>query len=85
MEEIEFDIIEECYFVIGYEDLKQEVMQEDQVLQKGLVALLQKGHLQQMYFDRDAGDYIKKEEVDLAHLADYSYLASKEGLLAHNT
>ncbi len=84
MTELEFDILDEIYFVTGYQEVREQLMVEEEALQQGFRSLLQQGYVQQLYFDEGVQDYVKQNAPDLDHIAKYHYLATKEGLLAHN-
>lgn len=84
MTELEFDILDEIYFVTGYQEVREQLMVEEEALQQGFRNLLQQGYVQQLYFDESVQDYVKRNNPDLDEIAKYHYLATKEGLLAHN-
>ena len=81
----EEDIMDEVYFVISYADLAVNSGIPEPELQEGVIGLLQKGYLNQLEFNTDIGDYAKRSEADLDNVAGYHYVASKSGLLAHNS
>lgn len=82
--DVEFDILDEVYFVTDYPSVQHQLDRSEQALQEGLQSLLEKGYVQQLFFDKTHGDYVKQEVPDLTALSRYHYLATKEGLLAHN-
>lgn len=84
MTDAEFDILDEVYFVTGYQTVREQLELSEADFSEGLRGLLQKGFVQQLYFDPDQGDYLKRDTPDLQQLSHYHYLATKEGLLAHN-
>lgn len=79
MEEAEFEVLDELYFVISYSDLLNSVDLEEDVLQRVLLQLLDKEWIRV---------YRNEEEVEKPDLKNnfksYFYLASKKGLFAHN-
>lgn len=83
MKKEEFDIVEEAYFVTGYEELKNKVDLTTDVFNNTLVSLLKKGWVDQLNFNQLANDF-EKNSVYREELDQYSYLATKEGLLKHN-
>jgi len=79
----EFELLDALYFVASFEELKAELHWEEFVLRDRLLDLYHKGWLKCL-------NYTKDEEVDDLkdfefQYKNYHYLASKEGLLAHNS
>ncbi len=82
-EKIDFDVLGELYFLISFEELKDAISLEDQILKSALIRLYEGGMIR-CY--KDAENEIDKELVDIENLFNkYHYLASKEGLFAHNS
>jgi hypothetical protein len=84
MTEIEFDILDELYFVASYPDLRSTLSLSDDELCKGLQALLAKGYIRIMYPDQDT-EHEYDPEVFSKHCHDYFFLATKAGLVVHNS
>lgn len=83
MTDDEFNIIDELYFVTSYQDLKEGCQLSDEVLQINLLSLVDKG-LVRVYKNVDEAS--EMEQINLKdHFTKYYYLASKKGLLAHNS
>ena len=83
MNEKEFEVLDEMYFVISYEELSRAVELSENDLKEVLVSLWNKGWLR-CYLGVDNeldGDTIELEN----QFNKYHYLASKQGLMAHNT
>jgi len=81
--DIEYDIIDELYFVTSYADLKEESELSDEVLKKNLVTLIHQDFIR-VY--RDMDEELLPDEMDLeSSYQSYYYLASKKGLFEHNT
>lgn len=83
MTDREFDILDELYFLQSYKTLKNLIGIQDEELREELIGLLRKGWIRcyknpNEEIDPDT-DSFKKEYQN------YYYLASKEGLLAHNS
>lgn len=78
----EFDLLDELYFLQSYQYLKSSLEWEDHKLLENLAQLLEKGWIR---------CYVAPENeiFDALPLTDkgktYYYLATKEGLLNHNT
>lgn len=80
MSDEEFDVLDELYFIISYDELMERLDIERAALQKVLSVLRDKEWLRV---------YSKLEEevtdADLENNGEsYFYLASKKGLMAHN-
>lgn len=82
MTDLEFDVLDELYFVIGFEALQEELDVEEEALKDSLKAMMSKGWVK---------CFLSMSEEALQHEIDfdnkykaYYYLASKQGLLAHN-
>lgn len=80
MDDVEFDVLDELYFVISYDELRSNAGLPDDELQDVLIKLVAKQWVR-VYKSAD-------EEIDDYNLSadfkSYYYLASKKGLLAHN-
>lgn len=82
MTDLEFDVLDELYFVNSYENIQEETEIEEEDLKKILQSLFNKGYIK-CY--RDADHEMDDGEVDLeTQFKNYFYLASKKGLMAHN-
>ena len=82
MTDLEFDVLDELYFVISFDELKSATELDTETLRKVLLGLLHKGWIKCF---RDRIESLSPEEVNFEHdYMRYYYLASKEGLLAHN-
>lgn len=83
MTELEYDVIDELYFVTAYSELQQKFSISQEQLGTVLKTLLSKGWVkclktvsEELIFD--------EKEFDKS-FPDYFYLATKAGLLAHNS
>ncbi|MGB3585633.1 MAG: transporter [Tunicatimonas sp.] len=82
MTDQEFDVLDELYFVIPFEELLEAVDMEEAELYSILKELLKKKWVK-CY--RDHSEELLPHEVEIDHqYKEYSYLATKIGLLAHN-
>lgn len=84
MSDIEYDIINELYFVTSFRDLTQKLDIADTDLSANLEDLILKGYIKGFYPDPDTEIAYKAEEF-FDKCRSYYFLATKEGLLAHNT
>ncbi len=82
MTNLEYDILDELYFVISYADLKEQINLEEEELKAGIAGLFEKGWVRVFASPDDTLDYEKLND-DL--LVNSYLLASKTGLKAHNT
>ena len=83
--DLEFRIIDELYFVTSFNDLL-DLMNEDQSkLPDGLKGLLEKELITQLVFDENLKDYRRLDTPDLEALERSCFVASKQGLLIHNS
>ena len=82
MTDIEYDIINEIYFITQYSLLKEESSYSDEELRDSLIGLAKKGWIR-VYASVD-----EESEIDIADLESnyqsYFYLAAKKGLFEHN-
>ena len=83
MTELEYEILDELYFVISFQDLKQRLSLEEAELKSALSSLLQQDYINCF---GNISDEIPPAQLDFENnYRNYHYLASKEGLFAHNT
>jgi hypothetical protein len=82
MSDQEFDVLDELYFVTHFDQLKQATDLSLADLKATLTGLYRKGWLK-VY--GSVSDEMSDQLIDMdADFQRYFYLASKEGLLAHN-
>ena len=83
MNDIEYDIIDELYFVTPYSALEEQLDYSENDLKVNLLQLVKRG-LVRVYEAMDEESEIEK--IDLSNnFKSYCYLASKKGLFEHNT
>lgn len=83
MTDTEFEILDTLYFLISFEELRIELGFTEEVLKEELIQLIKKCWVKYMekITDREIDD-LKEFEF---HYKNYNYLATKEGLFAHNS
>jgi hypothetical protein len=82
MTDLEFDVLDELYFVISFDDLKGATELDTETLRKVLFGLLEK-HWVKCFGDHE--EEIEPETLNFEqNYRQYAYLASKEGLMVHN-
>ena len=84
MSENEFDILDELYFVTSYRDLRCTLSLNDEELCAALSGLLAKGYIKILYPDPDTDHEYNSGEFNM-HCKDYFFLATKAGLVVHNS
>ena len=84
MTENEFAIMDELYFVTSYPDLKSTSALTDAELCAALRDLIGKGYIRILYPDPDT-EHTYDEATFGKHCQDYFYLATKAGLVVHNS
>ena len=84
LNDIQFDILDSVYFVESFANILEEVGVSIPVLVDELRTLIDKGWIQVMQYEEDKGDYMRTAIFDTDHLENYSFLATREGLMKHN-
>jgi len=80
----EFDILDELYFVTAYPDLRSTLSLTDSELCAALQALIKKGYVKIFYPDPDTE--LEYDEASFGtRCQEYSFLATKAGLIVHNS
>lgn len=81
MNDAEFDLLDELYFVQPYDSVKESLGWDDQMLLETLNSLYQEGMIKCL----SSPDEERFDVVDLfADGKNLYYLATKKGLMAHN-
>lgn len=83
--ESEFLVIDELYFPINFEMIIENTGVEKNDITILLKNLLKKEFIHQMKFNSTMNDYERCLESDFEKMEEYLYVASKKGLLAHNS
>ncbi len=82
MTDIEYEVLDELYFVISYSDLKEQTGIDEKDLKHCLMELMEKKWI--VCF-KSISEELPIENVNLGEgFKNYFYLASKKGLFAHN-
>lgn len=83
MTDSEFDVLDELYFVTSFGQLKEATQLETTRLIDIIQSIHQKGWIRIM---ETVDEEVPAGQLDLPNLAgNYYFLATKEGLLAHNS
>ena len=82
MTDQEFDILDELYFLTGFEELKEGCGLKNEELVPALWKIIKKEWVN-CFKNYDQEFQATQSEFE-TNFADYHYLASKKGLMAHN-
>jgi hypothetical protein len=83
MTDIEFDVLDELYFIESFDSLSNTLSMSEEQLKTTLSGLLEKGWIKCLA--SATGDLPAEEAGFENHYNKYYYLATKAGLLAHNS
>lgn len=84
MNENEYLIVEEIYFLTSFQQLIQTIGCSEETLEKDLAHLLSEKMITQFVFDEYLNDYVVTEPVDFSILRKSAFVATKKGLLEHH-
>jgi hypothetical protein len=84
LNDIQFRILDALYFVEPFERLLEEVGGSEAIVSDELKTLISRRLVQVMRFDETRNDYVKSPVMDVDNMRHYAYLATREGLMAHN-
>ncbi|WP_181305463.1 hypothetical protein [Rufibacter sp. XAAS-G3-1] len=84
MTDQEYDILDELYFVTSFAELQQELEMPEPALREALRGLISMNYVKCLFPDQDTEvpfdpDHFEREGHQ------YFFLASKDGLLTHNS
>jgi hypothetical protein len=82
--DVQFQILDSVYFVESFAHIVEEAMEPPAVVKDEIRTLIDRGYVQVMIFDQEKGDYYRTTIYDADNIQDYSFLATKDGLLKHN-
>lgn len=82
--DIQFQILDSLYFVETFAHIVEEANEPPAVVKDEIRTLIDKGLVQVMMFDEEKGDFRRTTIFDADNIQDYSFLATKDGLLKHN-
>ncbi|MEM6735912.1 MAG: hypothetical protein AAGC64_07775 [Bacteroidota bacterium] len=83
MTEIEYNILDQLYFVTSYQKLREELGYSHDQLKFNLREMIKNG-LVRVYNEID--QELEQDKLDMQHsFQSYYYLASKKGLFEHNS
>jgi len=84
MSEQEFDILDELYFIQSFDYIRKVLGFEELLLKENLYRMFEKGWIK--CFSSVSKEIILESEFDFERdYKNYYYLATKSGLIAHNS
>lgn len=83
--ELEYDILNVLYFVEPFEKILEEVSEAPNVVADSLKFLIDQKLVVPMRWDEESQNYLRSFIYDTDDMHAYRYLATKEGLIAHNS
>lgn len=83
MNELEFEVLDQIYFVESFAKIQQAVKTDETTLKNTLKAMIEKGWVK--CFLNHFSEVVSSTEGFEDNFRNYYYLATKEGLLAHNS
>lgn len=85
LDEVEFEVLNVLYFVEPLDKILAEVNHPSNIVIDVLKSLIHKKLVVAMLWDEKNQDYKRSFIYDSDNMHAYSYLATKEGLMAHNS
>ena len=82
---LEFDVMDEVYFMSSFKQIAANTKASTEELTQTLISLLQNEFIQQLIYNPVINDFEKMDKYDEAQLTTASYVATRKGLLAHNS
>jgi uncharacterized protein YhbP (UPF0306 family) len=73
------------YFVESFKHLLDEVKQPEPIVADCLKQLIHKKYVVSLIWNDEKQDYVKTFMYDTDNMHNYYYLATKDGLMAHNS
>ncbi|MEM9987392.1 MAG: hypothetical protein AAF804_20045 [Bacteroidota bacterium] len=83
LNDLQFDILDTIYFVEPLEHILEECDAPRAVIIDELKTMIDRGWVQVMRYDEKKDDFVRTAIFDSDHLEEYSFLATKDGLLRH--
>ena len=83
--DIEYSILNSVYFVEPFENILKECDEKEPVVADVLKQLIHKKYIIPMKWDDEKSEFIRSFIYDTDDMRAYHYLATKEGMIAHNT
>ncbi len=85
LSDIEFDILNAIYFVEPFAHILEECKEKPAIVSDVLKKLIDRKMVVPMQWDENKAEYIRSYMYDSDNMHAYYYLATKDGLMAHNS
>lgn len=85
LNDIEWEILNALYFVEPFQHVLDEVKQPAPIVADCLKQLIHKKYVVALAWSDEKQDYVKTFMYDSDNMHSYHYLATKDGLMAHNS
>jgi hypothetical protein len=83
MTDREYEILDALYFTVSFDVIKNELDTDELTLRNDLLALIDKGWVKCL--EKISEAEIEDKELVKKNYKEYNFLASKTGLIAHNS
>ena len=83
--DVEFDILNTVYFVEPFDKIIEEVKFPEKIVADSLKFLITHKYVSAMKWDAKKGTHVRSFIYDSDNMRAYTYIITREGLLAHNT
>jgi hypothetical protein len=83
--DIEYDVLNAIYFVEPLDNILAECNAPENIVCDVIKQLIAKKYVTPMLFDEQKQEFVRTFFYDSDNMRAYSYLATKDGLMAHNT
>lgn len=83
MTELEYEILDELYFLTTFDQLMKKLNIDGEKLKSGLGRLFEKGWIRVL--EKQIETDVENLDFFYKNYKNYNYLASKAGLIAHNS
>ncbi|OYU95565.1 MAG: hypothetical protein CFE21_10505 [Bacteroidetes bacterium B1(2017)] len=85
LDDFEYDVLNCLYFVESFDKIMEEVPHPANIVADVLKTLIHKKLVVAMKWNEEKQDYTRSFIYDSDNMHAYAYLATKEGLMAHNS
>ncbi len=82
--ELQFQILDSIYFMESLVNIIEEAEMPRAIVIDEIRTMIDRGWIQVMAFDEEAGDFNRTGIFDNDNLDEYKFLATKDGLMKHN-
>ena len=85
LNDVQFRILDALYFVESFDNILEDAGGPEAVIADELKMLIDQGLVQVMEFDEKIKDFVKSIFYDTDNMRAFHYLATRKGLLKHNS